>query len=247
MQCPDGEIDLIYQAWKELRNRVPKTIREDFCGTCAVGREWVKKNENNVAFGVDKDQDVLAWARVKCEKSLLYTQKNRITLVEGSVENSGISGVDCVLAMNFSYYSFKQRSQLLGYFSSVRKSLLDDGLFLLDAYGGSDSFLEMSEERDLDGFTYVWDQSFVNPISGDVINYIHFEFPNGSKIERAFTYDWRLWTLPEIKDVLIDAGFSRVDFYWEGTCENGGGNGLWKIDSRGEACAGWIAYIAASC
>ena len=55
------------------------------------------------------------------------------------------------------------------------------GLFLLDAYGGSDSFLEMDEERDLDGFTYIWDQHHVNPITGDVVNYIHFEFPRWFK------------------------------------------------------------------
>jgi len=247
VQCPGGEIDLIHQAWRELRGRAPKTIREDFCGTCAVSREWVKKNEENVAFCVDKDRGVLGWARARCEELLLEHQKKRLLLVEGCVENSDINNIDCVLAMNFSYYGFKYRSKLLDYFSSVRKSLVDDGLFLLDAYGGSDSFLEMSEDRDLDGFTYIWDQHFVNPISGDVTNHIHFEFPNGSRINQAFTYNWRLWTLPEIKDVLVDAGFSKVDFYWEGTCENGEGNGVWKIDSRGEACAGWVAYIAASC
>jgi hypothetical protein len=103
----------------------------------------------------------------------------------------------------------------------------------------------MNEERDMDGFTYVWDQNHVNPITGDVINYIHFEFPNGSKITRAFTYEWRLWTLPEIQDVLLESGFSKVVVYWEGTDNEGEGDGVWKIDRRGEACAGWVAYIAA--
>jgi len=99
------------------------------------------------------------------------------------------------------------------------------------------------EGRSLDGFTYVWDQHSVNPITGRVVNYIHFEFPDGSTIKKAFEYDWRFWTLPEIKDVLTDAGFSKVVVYWEGTDEDGGGNGEWAIDDRGEACAGWVAYI----
>jgi hypothetical protein len=153
--------------------------------------------------------------------------------------------VECILAMNFSYYGFKDRKTLKEYFSAVHRDLTDDGIFLLDAYGGSDSFLEMDEERDFDGFTYIWDQRHVNPINGDVVNYIHFEFPNGSKLQRAFTYEWRFWTLPEIQDVLIEAGFSSVVVYWEGTDEDGDGNGVWAIDERGEACAGWVAYIAA--
>ena len=45
----------------------------------------------------------------------------------------------------------------------VREQLTEDGLFILDAYGGSDSFPEMEEDRDLDGFTYVWDQNHYNP------------------------------------------------------------------------------------
>ena len=134
---------------------------------------------------------------------------------------------------------------LLKYFASVHRGLVSDGLFLLDAYGGSDSFLELDEEQDFDGFTYIWDQHHVNPIVGNVLNYIHFEFPDGSRINRAFTYDWRLWTLPEIRDVLIDAGFSKVVVYWEGSDEDGGGNGVWAIDGRGEACNGWVAYIVA--
>jgi len=74
---------------------------------------------------------------------------------------------------------------------------------------------------------------------------VNSEFPDGSKINKAFTYEWRFWTLPELQDALMEAGFSQVVVYWEGADEDGGGNGQWKIDTRGEACAGWVAYIAA--
>ena len=245
VQCPESEVKLIYQAWKELRGRKPELIREDFCGTSAVAREWVKQNDTNSVVGVDLDPAVLTWANNKIISELTESQVSRITLVEHDVFTVEIPQVDCTLAMNFSYYGFKKREELLRYFESVRGGLKDDGVFLLDAYGGSDSFLEMDEERDMDGFTYVWDQHLVNPINGDVINYIHFEFPDGSKINKAFIYEWRFWTLPEIKDVLLEAGFNSVVVYWEGTDEDGGGNGVWKIDERGEACAGWVAYLAA--
>jgi cyclopropane fatty-acyl-phospholipid synthase-like methyltransferase len=196
-------------------------------------------------LGVDLDEKVLAWAQNKIDKELTKDQCSRVSLVKQDVMHVDADPVECILAMNFSYYGLKDRNTLKEYFTAVHGDLLDDGVFLLDAYGGSDSFVEMDEERNLDGFTYIWDQHHVNPISGDVVNYIHFEFPNGSKLRRAFTYEWRIWTLPEIRDVLVDAGFSSVKVYWEGTDEDGGGNGVWAIDERGEACAGWVAYIAA--
>ena len=248
VQCPESEVDLVYQAWAELRGRKPHAIREDFCGTSAVAREWVRRDEQNYVWGVDLDPEVLQWAKLRMDDELSPEQRLRVKLSEGDVLCVEGDKVDSVLAMNFSYFGFKEREGLLEYFKAVRRSLVEDGLFLLDAYGGSDSFLEMEEGRDLDGFTYIWDQHSVNPITGHVLNHIHFEFPDGSKIERAFTYDWRFWTLPEIKDVLLEAGFSAVDVYWEGTDDDdGGGDGVWRIDSKGEACAGWVAYLAASC
>jgi hypothetical protein len=245
VQCPESEVDLVLQSWRELRGREPNSIREDFCGTSAVAREWVTRNETCTVVGVDLDGDTLGWARSKMLVDLSEQQRDRVTLVQEDVMTVNAGLVDCVLAMNFSYYGFKKRNVMLQYFTSVHQGLVEDGLFMLDAYGGSDSFIEMDEERDLDGFTYIWDQNHVNPITGDIVNYIHFEFPNGSKIKKAFTYEWRFWTLPEIKDVLIEAGFSGVHVYWEGTNEDGDGDGVWEINTQGEACAGWVAYIVA--
>jgi hypothetical protein len=65
-------------------------------------------------------------------------------------------------------------------------------------------------------------------------------------MKRAFTYHWRLYSLPEIQDCLREAGFSNVTVYWEGTNhKTGEGNGVFKPSRRGEACAGWIAYLVA--
>jgi len=46
--------------------------------------------------------------------------------------------------------------------------------------------------------------------------YIHFRLRDGARIERAFTYDWRLWTLPEVRDALEEAGFRDSVAYVEG-------------------------------
>ena len=85
-----------------------------------------------------------------------------------------------------------------------------------------------------------------HPVTGDVVNHIHFKFPDGTKIKKAFTYEWRLWTLPELRELLLEAGFREVTVYWEGTDEETGeGDGEWKATTVGEACPGWVAYLAA--
>ena len=82
-------------------------------------------------------------------------------------------------------------------------------------------------------------------ITGDCTCYIHFKFPDGSKLKRAFSYAWRLWTAPELKDMLHDAGFRKVTVYWEGEDEDGEGNGEFTPSETGEADLAWIAYIVA--
>ena len=172
-------------------------------------------------------------------------QQKRLTIFEEDVLKVKSGRVDTVVAMNFSYFLFKKRKDLLGYFKSVRTSLTEDGIFVCDAYGGSESFAEIEEERDLDGFTYVWDQSYYSPVTGDVVNHIHFRFPDKTIMKKAFTYEWRLWTLPEIQELLEEAGFKEVTVWWEGTDEDGDGDGEFEPNNEGEACEGWIAYLTA--
>jgi len=246
VQEPEAEVELIDQVWRELRNRPCQRIREDFCGTAAVSIEWVRRDETHEAVGVDLDPVPLARAEARAARRLRPAQRRRFELLEGDVRSTTSPRVDTLLAMNFSYFVFNTREALRDYFRVAREHLVEDGIMLLDAYGGSESHDEMEEERDLDGFTYVWDQHYYNPITAAVVNHIHFRFPDGTAIERAFTYKWRLWSLPEIQETLLEAGFSHASVYWEGTDETSGeGDGNWSISVRGEACPGWVAYIAA--
>ena len=57
-----------------------------------------------------------------------------------------------------------------------------------------------------------------------MICHIHFKFKDGSRIKKAFSYDWRLWTLPEIREVMEEAGFSNTRVYWEDEDEEGEGS-----------------------
>jgi len=246
VQEPEAEIDFIDQVWKERRGRLAKRIREDFCGTAISSCQWVKTRPGNTAVSVDLDPLVLSIAEQRIANLLDEDERGRIRLVNADVLTADVEPVDSVLAMNFSYFLFKDRPQLIDYFKRVRAGLVGDGIFICDAYGGFEAFEELEETRACDGFTYVWDQALYNPITGDAVNHIHFRFPDGSEMKNAFTYEWRLWTLPEIQDALRDAGFREVTVYWEGTDEETEeGNGEFLPSNKGEACAGWIAYIVA--
>jgi len=157
--------------------------------------------------------------------------------------------MDLILALNFSYWVFKDRSTLLRYFRSVHRSLARRGVFILDIYGGPDSLEELRERRPIGGkkrgFTYIWDQARIDHITNETLCHIHFRFPDGRSIRKAFTYDWRIWTIPEVRDVLTDAGFSRTTVYWEGDDDKGSGNGVFRPQKRGEPGKAFIAYIVA--
>jgi hypothetical protein len=249
VQCPEAEVDFITHRFEWLRGRPARTLREDFCGTAAVCCEWVGRDPGNRALGIDIDAGILRWAARHNVAALPPHAARRVELREGDVAEAGRAPADVVTAMNFSYWLFKDRAALRGYFEGVRRDLADDGVFFLDAYGGHDAFREIVEERTIDDdegtFTYIWEQARYNPIDGSMTCHIHFAFPDGSRLERAFSYEWRLWTLPEIRELLAEAGFKRTLVYWQGWDENGEADGVFEPASNADADAGWICYITA--
>ncbi len=244
VQCVEAEIDFVDDTFKALRNRKAYRLREDFCGTANTSCEWIRRRSKNYAIGVDLDEEVLQWGQEN-NLSQLNGSEKRIELIRENVLNVDCDPVDIVLAMNFSYWILMERDTLRRYFKRVRESLVTDGIFFLDAYGGYDAFREMKERTKYEKFTYIWDQSTYDPISGRMQCYIHFKFPDGSRMKRAFSYEWRLWTLPEIRELLTEAGFANVTIYWQGADDDGEGNGEFEAVERGDADPAWIVYIVA--
>jgi len=247
VQNPDAEVDFVDRVFGRLRGRRATLIREDFCGTAATCCEWVRRRKANRAIGLDLHAPTLANGNRRHVSTLTAEQQSRVTLLKRNVLAPGTdaSGVDAVLAMNFSYWIFRERAQLLGYFKTVRASLGRDGIFFLDHYGGHEAMQVRPERRRCKGFTYIWDQARLNPIDHDYLCHIHFEFRDGTRLNKAFTYHWRLWSLPEVVDILRDAGFGHVTVYWEGDDGNGGGNGVFRPARRAEPCATYVSYITA--
>jgi len=251
VQDVEAEIDFVEQTWAELRRRPAVFLREDFCGTANTACEWVTRNENHHAVGVDLDEEVLEWGKQHRLSELDLDQSERVELLNEDVLQARPGLADIILAMNFSYYLFLERSELREYFENALDGLVSDGILFLDAYGGYEAPMVLTEPRECtdangDEFTYIWDQAEFNPIDSCMTCHIHFEFPDKSRMEKAFSYHWRLWTLPELREILYEAGFSRVDIYWEGTDEeNNEGNGVYTLSELGDADPGWVCYIVA--
>ncbi len=245
VQNVEYEVEFLQEAFSELRGRAPVSLREDFCGTANAACRWVDVDPRHQAVGVDINPEVLKWGRDHHLAKLKPAARRRVRLLEADVRTVETDPADIVVAFNFSYWYFKQRKVLLDYFRSVRQGLAEDGVFFIDVFGGAGAYEESREKTKNEGFTYVWEQASYEPISGDYVCYIHFRFPDGSKIKRAFSYHWRFWTLPELIDLLDEAGFAKTQVFWEGTDEDGEGSGEYAAAKEGENDPAWIAYVAA--
>ena len=246
VQSTEFEYEFVDDNFKRLRGREAKLLREDFCGTGQMCCEWVRGRDANQAIGVDFDPEVLEWSRANHIASLSDEQKARVTLLQEDVRAVKTDPVDIVLAMNFSWQIFEERKVLRDYLASVRDSLVDDGVLFMDIFGGYEAYQELEEKTKHKGFTYVWEQASYNPITGHMVCHIHFNFRDGSKMKKAFTYEWRLYSLPELQEILTEAGFSKVTVYWQGwDDEEDEPDGNFLPATEGEADPGWICMVSA--
>lgn len=251
VQDTEAELDFVEETYREVRGKALKFIREDFCGTANTACDFVRRKKSHRAIAVDIDNEVLDWGKKHNVQALSKDEQDRIKLISGDVLKTKTEPVQAILAMNFSYYLFRTRDELVRYFKAARKALAEDGVLFLDAYGGYEAHMEVEEKRQCKGpngekFTYIWDQASFNPINHHMVCNIHFKFPDGTKMKKAFSYEWRLWTLPELQELLHEAGFENVTVYWEGTDEDTGeGDGIYTPATEGDADPGWVTYITA--
>ncbi|MFT3686249.1 MAG: hypothetical protein QM783_15235 [Phycisphaerales bacterium] len=248
VQEPEPDLDFLDRVYRKRFGALPASLREDFAGTALTASEWVKRRASNTAVAVDLDPVPLAWFDANIAPKMTPAQRARLTILRDDVMSKQArtrDGYDAIFAFNFSYWIFKQRATMLDYFRSVRASLGTKGLFLLDHFAGSETMEEVTDRTRKKGFTYVWDQKRFDPISGNLIAEIGFEFKDGTKWPGAFHYDWRLWTIPELRDVLNEAGFAKVEVYMEKDDKNGVGTGVYVLRRSAPADRALISYIVA--
>ena len=255
VQNVDTDLDFARRVYSKHWKRKPLSVREDFCGTAKLACRWVQRNKKHQAWGIDFHQPTLDWGMKYNLSELLDEQKKRVHLICGDVLDAKTAKVDMALALNFSFCVFKQREMLRNYFKAVKKSLNPEGVFVMDIYGGTESVMAKNDDvREIPGFTtpdgmkisdfnYIWEQAKYNPINHHTTCHIHFKVPGFGNINKAFTYDWRLWTLPEIQEILIESGFSKAEVYLHDFDDDGDSDETFRLRKTYENTQGWIAYV----
>lgn len=227
------------------RGRERVTLREDFCGTANLSNMWVRSCEGRKAVGVDCDAEVLAWAKehhglqFAVHGSRLTANRKRQTanfrLIRGDVMAVNAK-CDVLASLNFSHGIYKTRAEMLAYLRHARRCIRPGGMMVMDTFGGPGAMEKCLDERRFAQFTYQWEQASFNPRTNEIVCHIHFRFRDGSVKRKAFTYHWRLWSLPELREMLLDAGFEEVGIWFEG--EEG------FIDERdGMNDHAWVGYV----
>jgi SAM-dependent methyltransferase len=250
VQAPKIDCGFFRSTYKALRGRDPQVLREDFCGTGNLCATWLRGGRDRRAVGVDLDGPTIEWGKARHFRG---TIAERMQFVQGDVCDVHDTKADVTAALNFSFCVFKTREEMLRYFQATRRGLAAGGILVLEMYGGHEAVQEISEEREIgDGeYTYCWEQEWFNPIDHTTRCHISFRFPDKSRIDRAFTYDWRVWTLPELRELLLEAGFRHVRFYWEDMIDDPDdpdeyvSSGRFVEITKVENQDSWLAYVVA--
>ena len=247
VQSADHEIEFFDQAFHDVYRRKPNSLREDFCGTFSVCCEWVKLSNRRTAIGVDLCPETLQWGRDNNLSKISESQQKRITLYEQDVRIQN-EPVDVLAAQNFSFWIFKTRAEVVEYFKVAHSNLNEKGVMVMDMMGGGECYNEEQVDKRTikkgkKGFKYHWEQASFNPVNADASFYISFKFNDGSKLKRAFEYHWRFWTIPEVREMLAEAGFKESHVYWELEDEDGEDTGIWERKESAPSNPSWICYV----
>lgn len=248
------EIQLFDRWYKKRYGKPIRRLREDFSGTAAFACDFAARHADHRAWAVDLDQDTLNWGKT-FHGAALGEHVKRVTFLHEDVRSAKTPPMDHINALNFSYYLFKTREELLAYFQSCYQRLKKQGLFVVDVFGGTEAqqvkedrreipAVELKDGTELPPFRYYWRQVKFNPVNYHIFCAIDFKMPGHKRMRNVFTYDWRLWTLPEIRELLELAGFT-TEVYIHGFTEEGESDEIYRRRKQFENTDGWVAYVAA--
>lgn len=215
----------------------PRVLGEDFCGTAALCRAWVDLDPGRRAVAVDHDPVVIERAlssnaqRAPGDPRRRIEPRTRIDYLLADVRDADDTA-DVIALLNYAICEIHTRSALIEYFAHARQRVRAKGCLICDIYTGNDAFLPGETTRTFEHpshqtVLYTWDQREANPLTGLVENSIHFEVRTSHKTKRggdgsrfparsikdAFVYRWRLWSIPELRDAMTEAGFASTQVY----------------------------------
>lgn len=186
---------------------------EDFCGPASIARAWLAMDRRHRAVAVDRDVEPLGHAVRKLTASDPHALE-RFVVRERDVFEAD-DRCDVIAALNFAVCEIHTRARLVTYLRNVQFRLGAGGVAAFDLYGGEAALSAGVSEQvvEVEGgeVLYVWQQVSADPMTAYVENAIHFETPDGQRMDNAFVYRWRLWSVPELRDALREAGFASTE------------------------------------
>lgn len=209
----------------------PVVLGEDFAGSAALTHLWVDSSPDAHAVAVDLDDDAL------------HQHGDHERIVKHRADVMEVPDpADVIFVGNFSIGYLHTRAALVAYLKHARGRLVatgkepragaigQPGVFICDTYGGESAFLTGEVHRDHwipadekfgehkgKRVRYTWEQREADPLTGMVTDVLHFRVESGGMIDQemldAFVYEWRLWSVPELRDAMAEAGFARTEVY----------------------------------
>lgn len=213
VQNPRLLVDLL----RAIHGHNPRVLQEDFCGTAALCRRWLRDVPRSRAVAIDLDPEPLA--RIRKHPRL------KVFHADALVARLPVSPrPDVMFVGNFSIGEIHSRPALAKYLRRARSRLAKGGVFVCDTYGGATAFTRGSVTRThaVPGkptlsIRYTWQQRGADPLTAMVENAIHFRVLRAGEVIQEFTdafvYHWRLWSIAELRDAMTDAGFSATHVY----------------------------------
>jgi len=208
--CVQSPTDLV-PLLRAIHGGDPKILGEDFAGTAAVSHLWVERAGCS-AVAVDFDGEALGR---RGEHPRITKHLKDVHAVDDPC--------DLLFVGNFSIGYLHTRGELVAYLKHARERLAaSGGVFVCDTYGGDTAFTLGGVHRahPMPGgklCRYTWEQHAADPTTGMVTNLIHFRVERAGviefELEDAFVYEWRLWSIPELRDAMSDAGFGETQVY----------------------------------
>lgn len=237
VQAPEQDAAQFARWFARRHGRSLQSLREDFCGSAAIAAASLRLLPELRAVGIDADAATIAWAQTHTSAALPEADRARLRLICADVRRVR-ARADLILATNFSYCVFHARAELLAYLRHCKRCLTPEGYVALDTWGGGLTHRNFAERHRHRGFAHVWEQRAFDPLTHRVDCRIHFEFDDGTSQRDAFVYDWRMWTVPELRDLLVEAGLPDVRVLWRGA------DGVLRERTKVAADPTWICYVA---
>ena len=231
----------------------PRVMREDFCGGGAVAREWAALGRGYRAIGVDLDEGALARLRAQAAAARVA---GRVRCVRADVMDC-VLRADVISATNFPIGYWHTRRDLVKYLRATRRRLSRGGIFVCDMYGGASALKRMKKRRVVPlgseraagrSVEYTWEQRRADAATQRVIDALHFRVKRAGRVvaelRDAFIYDWRLWSIAELREAMEEAGFRSVEVY-DRLADAVDDKGRVYVRQAEELGRDWVVYLVA--